>query len=336
MISDFTRSRTLGWPPLGAFPQIRTKSIWELEASVAPLFGAVHFEIQRSPEKFNVVANHCQLRNLSLTYARHGAAVTITVPKFQLFAQLFAGRGRAKAKVGPKIMDIDSGKSFLGTPGTNITLMYEPDFEQLILRIDESALRQKLSILLDGRVIHDLHFECSADLGMPECQSLRRLLRILLEWVDDAPNCINSAELVELEQATIIAFLFANRHQLSDALHGKQLEASPWQVRRAEAYIEANWRRPLTVEVLARSSGTSVRSLFRSFQKSRACSPMEFLRNVRLQKAFELLSSQHSSMRVTDIALTCGFGNVGHFARFYHQKFGELPSATLGRAKGSP
>ena len=38
---------------------------------------------------------------------------------------------------------------------------------------------------------------------------------------------------------------------------------------------------------------------------------------------------------VSDVALVCGFGNFGNFANYYRIKFGELPSQTLKRAKGT-
>jgi transcriptional regulator GlxA family with amidase domain len=49
-----------------------------------------------------------------------------------------------------------------------------------------------------------------------------------------------------------------------------------------------------------------------------------------------MLEQADSQSSVIQIALKCGFQNAGHFARDYRVTFGELPSATLQRAKRWP
>jgi transcriptional regulator GlxA family with amidase domain len=115
-------------------------------------------------------------------------------------------------------------------------------------------------------------------------------------------------------------------------LEGSARAVAPWQVRRAENYIEQHWDQPVTVEALALVANASVRSLFYSFKKSRGLSPMAFVRQVRLHHANEMLKSAEPETSVTSVAFACGFSNLGHFARYYHAAFGEHPSATLRTA----
>jgi transcriptional regulator GlxA family with amidase domain len=89
---------------------------------------------------------------------------------------------------------------------------------------------------------------------------------------------------------------------------------------------------PLTIEALALVANASVRSLFYSFKKSRGVSPMTFVKHVRIRHAREMLASGDPAASVTSVALACGFSNLGHFARYYHTTFGELPSDTLRSA----
>src|SRR5262245_24742078 len=56
--------------------------------------------------------------------------------------------------------------------------------------------------------------------------------------------------------------------------------AVPWQVRRAEEFIEAHWNQPITVEMLAEVAGTSERTLFHAFRASRGRSPMASVKQV--------------------------------------------------------
>jgi AraC-like DNA-binding protein len=110
---------------------------------------------------------------------------------------------------------------------------------------------------------------------------------------------------------------------------------APWQVRRVEDYIAANWDQPIGVEDLAAASGASVRSIFRTFKQCRGYSPMEFVKQVRLRRAHEMLSCGDAAISVTDAAFACGFGDLSRFSKDYRARFGALPSETLNRSKGA-
>jgi transcriptional regulator GlxA family with amidase domain len=61
-------------------------------------------------------------------------------------------------------------------------------------------------------------------------------------------------------------------------------------------------------------------------------SPMNYLRQVRLDKAHdELVSSSRDEALVSDIARRWGFGNLGRFSAAYVKRFGEYPRDTLLR-----
>jgi transcriptional regulator GlxA family with amidase domain len=106
-----------------------------------------------------------------------------------------------------------------------------------------------------------------------------------------------------------------------------------WQARRAEQYIETHWNEPITIASLARATAASARSIFYHFKTSRGQSPMSFLKQVRLEHARNMLEHSGVTRSVTQIAVECGFGNLGHFAGDYLKRFGERPSETLKRSK---
>ncbi len=160
--------------------------------------------------------------------------------------------------------------------------------------------------------------------------NIRRLLTFFAGELDSASNVLSPA-LVELEQALIVSFLCNNLHNYSASLESRSRPAASWQVRRAEEYIVANWDKPITIEDLARETSSSARSLFRQFGRSRGQSPMAFLKEVRLRHARDLLERTESNLSVTETALACGFGNLGHFAGDYFKRFGERPSEILKR-----
>ena len=68
-------------------------------------------------------------------------------------------------------------------------------------------------------------------------------------------------------------FYNGRRPHSSLLLHQNPRDLEPWQVRRAEEYIEANWDDAMTVESIAEAVDASARSIFLSFRQARGYSP---------------------------------------------------------------
>jgi AraC-like DNA-binding protein len=98
------------------------------------------------------------------------------------------------------------------------------------------------------------------------------------------------------------------------------------------AYIEAHSERPITATELEQISGLSGRSLQYAFRRRFDCSPMDWVRQHRLELARSSLRSGVKVTTVTQVALEFGFNNLSLFARYYRERFGESPSVTLQRA----
>jgi len=126
--------------------------------------------------------------------------------------------------------------------------------------------------------------------------------------------------------------LESQRHNYSRLLARRQ-DAGPWQVRAAEEYVRANAHLALSLGDICMAAGVSVRTLQHSFQRTRGCSPMQFLRRVRLERAHADLSQPGEATTVTHAASRWGFLHFGRFAREYQVRFGEKPSATLQRSR---
>ena len=98
-----------------------------------------------------------------------------------------------------------------------------------------------------------------------------------------------------------------------------------------EEYLVKYWDQPLDIKAMVLVSRVSARSIFRYFREVLGCSPSQFLRKIRLQRARDDLAKGERGTTVIAVALRCGFSSLGHFAREYRAAFGELPSATLNR-----
>jgi AraC-like DNA-binding protein len=100
-------------------------------------------------------------------------------------------------------------------------------------------------------------------------------------------------------------------------------------LRRAVAYVDGNAGGPITVEDIATAAGTSARALQYAFRRHLDCTPREYLRRVRLERAHRDLQDARPGETVAAIALRWGFTSTGWFGRHYRAAYGRSPGETL-------
>jgi len=285
-------------------------------------------------EGFRAIWNHAELSSLTLTYAFSGAQLEFESPGGDPFLrQQFALQETAKIAVGQTERIVTLANSFVIAPNESVFANFPAGFEHLILRIQPAALLKKLSCLLGYEIdsLPDFTGDEENDL-----QGLRRLVLYFAREVNSSRDKLPAAILQEIEQSIITAFLLSNKHSQTERLLRDANSVAPWQVRIVEEYVEENWDEAITIEKLCALTGASARAIFYSFRKTRGYSPMQFVKTVRLRRARQMLAGwQPRAATVTEIAAACCFSNFGHFAREYKSRFGELPSETLRRARGS-
>src|SRR6185437_491709 len=111
--------------------------------------------------------------------------------------------------------------------------------------------------------------------------------------------------------------------------------AMPADVMRALAWLRNHLSEPVQLEALAEIAGVRPRTLERHFRMFLGATPLGWVRRMRLARARQDLLRRGSRATVTDVALASGFTQLGRFAAGYREVFGELPSATMQRAKTS-
>lgn len=108
-------------------------------------------------------------------------------------------------------------------------------------------------------------------------------------------------------------------------------DASQSTVRRAQAFIEGRAGEDLSVADIAAAAGVTPRSLQYAFQQHLGCTPLAYLRRVRLDLVHRSLRTG-SVASVADAAVALGFFNPGRFAAEYRRVYNENPRDTLRRA----
>ena len=279
---------------------------------------------------FLAIVNRVRLRSVALHYCRFDAPTRIEFGPMPGFRQIFCLSGSGEIRVDGRRAPLAVDAAGVISPGSPSRTSFEGRYQHLVVQFAEEDTRRKAQLLL-GQSIHP-DFDtptvvAAGGSGLQRLQAVALALARQFSHADSGNDMVNAG----LEQALISAFLFENRAILSPASAHRPPLAGRGDVARLEDSIQAHWDRPLLIEDVAAACGVSVRSVFLRFKQDRQLSPLTYIRNLRLDNARRLLLDGRCPLSVVDIGLRCGFSSLGHFARRYRERFGELPSATLSR-----
>lgn len=205
----------------------------------------------------------------------------------------------------------------------------------LTLRIPSPLLHDWLEEATGQRVSSAVRFVQPSDPDTGNAPGLRRFLRFLCgEFEQRAAGIVSSPTVCrQLERTLISLVMMELPHNYSAALDAERTGPAPIYIRNVEQYIRGNADQPVTLHDLAGIAGVSERTLQAGFRRFRHTTPMEYLRDYRLDLAHQgLVVSTVGGRSVTDVALACGFNHLGKFAKCYRARFGETPSETRRRA----
>ena len=90
-------------------------------------------------------------------------------------------------------------------------------------------------------------------------------------------------------------------------------------------YLRANLATPITAADMAAVCGLSLSGFHRFFRQQAETSPMNYLKQMRLNEAAHLLLSTDSGLK--EVANQTGFANAFHFSREFKRMYGCPPSA---------
>lgn len=97
------------------------------------------------------------------------------------------------------------------------------------------------------------------------------------------------------------------------------------QLQKITTEIEQNPQRPYSISNLCKTSGLSVSKLQLGFKHMHNCTVANFLRDVRLDKAIELLHD--SDLNISEIVYSVGLSSRSYFCRVFKKRFKCTPKA---------
>jgi AraC family ethanolamine operon transcriptional activator len=268
--------------------------------------------------------------SLSITdqYCNRETGAVGVPPPHQIPLFLVLNRGNRGIFNGSALKE---NEAFVMRPGSEGSYRNPPHLRMINLQIPEVRLREALGAMADKDLDHLI--PDSHRMTLPE-QTIRRLTAFaetLLGGGGDLqskdPSGIWRREAEDYLISTLVSGLGTTTDVESRAGRRNRMAY----VASARDYIEAHLDTPLGLETLAREVGVTLRTLELAFRESFDTTPLRFVKNRRLHAVRRRLrDARDPALTVTEIAHTCGFNHMGHFARDYRSLFGEIPSVTLG------
>lgn len=224
---------------------------------------------------------------------------------------------------------ISHGVMPISHSGKTIHATFDAGQRHVVMILDRQWCLEELSRGMVGQILniesilnpqHSSFLEIHPRQVQRWSQRLCRLLTRVVSWPEKVPKQQFESEL-----------LTAVRSLLEPAEVSQLIESRSKQVvEMTLTYADAFQSQSPTVSELCANVNVSRRTLEVAFQTIVGKSPLQFLTQRRLCRAYvDLKCAKDESIRVTDIAFAHGFTELGRFANRYQKIFGELPSETL-------
>jgi AraC-like DNA-binding protein len=291
-----------------------------------------------SERRLNARVGTLQLGAALLVDVGYGADVDVhpgTLTDAYLVHAAIAGNTHMHA--GNRIILMHAGNTPISSVGMQPRFHMTSSCRHLTLRIPRTTLEAHFSRALQRPISEPVTFSPELADGSGFSRAWRGLLAHVQGQAAVAPQLMASERMQKHYLAALLEMLL----QSAPHTYSNRLEqdtggaASPWHVRRACAVIESSMSESLSVGWVARKVGVSVRSLQSGFRRSLGLTPLQFIRERRLERLHASLEASDTTASVTHLMLECGIVNFGRFAQYYRKRFGCRPSATLTKGKTS-
>ncbi|MBO4491496.1 MAG: helix-turn-helix domain-containing protein [Lentisphaeria bacterium] len=137
---------------------------------------------------------------------------------------------------------------------------------------------------------------------------------LMAERTNDRPGCRLFSQVLFLE----IIIALCRLHQES-----APAEKTPFRIGEALEYMNQYYDHAISIEQLARKACMSRWSLFHHFKKAVGCSPIQYLIQIRVSRAMELL--RYTELHIGEIAYQCGFPDSNYFCKVFRMQAGISP-----------
>ncbi|OCA78277.1 hypothetical protein BBH99_08965 [Chryseobacterium contaminans] len=106
--------------------------------------------------------------------------------------------------------------------------------------------------------------------------------------------------------------------------YSDKTENTPTELQEVIYFIKQNYREPITIKKLSSLAGMSEANLFKKFKHSYHCTPVEYIIQLRIEHAKQLLIN-NPEIGIKNICFESGFNTLEYFYRKFTQITGKSP-----------
>lgn len=300
--------------------------------SVSRIFCPHRLDLVGPAKKLDARMRSRRLGSIAVNYVDYGGDVRIDPGELDSFFVIqMPVRGKSRIRSGRGEIESVPGLASVPNPAEPLMMRWSADCAQLIVRIERSALEAHLHDLVGYSSNGRLTFELGMDLTRGYGRAWWRSVLFLARELDQTDTFVDHRLIAPAIEAYLMAGLFRAQPCNVDLSRTGPESAAPHRaVATARDLIEAHPDWDLTVPRLAREAGVTVRTLQKWFRRDLGCTPVEYLRDVRLQRVHDTLrAARPGEVTVHEVASRWGFLHHSHFAAAYRRRFAQSPKSTL-------
>jgi AraC-like DNA-binding protein len=307
-----------------------SRDLEETRAMVGQVMKPHRLTVVGQGQRLESRMHYVPLGEVSLSRLHYGADVDIEPgPLDDFFLVQMPLRGSAHIECGAQAIESGPELASVLNPSDSTTMRWRADNDSLMVRVSRGLVERTLAAQL-GRPLDDC-IRFNLGFRWRHNPLWTQLLTYIMECASQGQDLQRHRLVVtHIEQLVAATLLSVHGHNLDDAAPARGGPVLPRHVRRAREYMNAHAHESIRAEQLAQVAGVSLRSLYAGFKQFCGVSPMQYLKDLRLERARADLLSGSASVGGT--ALRWGFGHLGRFSADYRQRYGESPSDSLRRA----
>ena len=155
------------------------------------------------------------------------------------------------------------------------------------------------------------------------------ILKALNTFAFEYSKNMSNSEITLDAQSVIITHLIIR--SISGESFGMRAISTDYSIAKAQHYIEQHFDENITAAKLASLGYASQSSFNRRFKKETGLTPIEYLNEIRIERAKLLL--RRKTIPVTEVAALCGFSSSSYFSSCFQKKMNMTPTEYQGKYK---
>lgn len=269
----------------------------------------------------------CQLSKempISFSLTECGGCFDLNIEQHEEFQILYVQKGKATFLVNGQKILLSAEQALMirsGIPHSNkpveayncVYMVFLLDYGYLYNEgIDMIRTHYILPIML-GKIQIAMLISDATALGH---QSME-LIREMVSYRDYLPPYY------EIRVRSILYQLLYNLLECDEPENPVESDTAEQRIEQIVSYLHSNYQVKITVDELAARAYMSRENFFRYFKKEMGCSPMEYLKSLRIRQVKDLLKKTNMSLQA--IADQCGFSSVNYMIRVFKKAKGMTP-----------